>query len=212
MAIARLRMQRPSRTSTHDGPAPTSTCPAMHPPRECNRGHRPRRLPIPPMVGFTLIEILVVLAIVGVLVLAVSIGVATAGGERQLAREAERLQALVSHACTRAELGGREIGVRVDAEGYAFMMLGLDGWMADEREGELRPRRWIRGLRVEMLRDGRPLRTAGSGEQGPQIVCFSSGELSPFELTLALGEGDAKYALRGRIDGRIDMQRTPEPR
>ena len=49
-------------------------------------------------------------------------------------------------------------------------------------------------------------------EQGPQIVCFSSGELSPFELTLALGDGDAKYALRGRIDGRIDMQRTPEPR
>ena len=158
--------------------------------------------------GFTLIEILVVLAIIGVLVLAVSIGVATAGGQRQLAREAERLQALVAYACTRAELGGREIGVRIDTGGYAFTMLGLEGWMADEAQGELRPRRWIRGLRVDLQRDGRPLRAADANIPTPQIVCFSSGELSPFVLTLALGEDDAMVELRGRIDGRIDLRRT----
>ncbi len=165
--------------------------------------------------GFSLIEILVVLAIVGVLVLAVSIGIATAGGERQLAREAERLQALVGHACARAELSGREIGIRVDAEGYAFTTLGLDGWMADEQQGELRPRRWVRGLAVEMRRDGHALRIAeagsGGGEGGPQIVCFSSGELSPFLVRLALGDVGARYELRGHVDGRVELQRMPLP-
>jgi len=160
------------------------------------------------VVGFTLIEILVVLVIVGVLALAIGIGIATAGGERQLAREAERLQALVTYACTRAELSGREIGVRVDAEGYAFTMLGLDGWMADEQQGELRPRRWVRGLGVEMLRDGRPMRAADAAGETPQIVCFSSGELSPFVLRLALGDVATRYELSGRADGRIGLQRT----
>jgi len=71
-----------------------------------------------------------VLAIVGVLALAVVIGIDAAGGERQLQREGERFQALVTHACERAELGGRSVGVRVDANGFAFAMLGFDGWMA----------------------------------------------------------------------------------
>jgi general secretion pathway protein H len=162
--------------------------------------------------GFTLIEILVVLVIVGVLALAVSIGVATAGGERQLTREAERFQALVGYACTRAELSGREIGLRVDATGYAFTMLGLDGWMADEQLGELRPRQWVRGMAVEMLRDGREMRIADTAGEPPQIVCFSSGELSPFVLRLGLGDVVARYELRGRVDGRIALDRVAATR
>lgn len=157
--------------------------------------------------GFTLIEILVVIVIIGVLALAVTIGIATAGGERQLTREAERMQALVDHACIQAELSGREIGVRLDAGGYAFATLGFDGWMADERKDELRPRVWVTGLSVELMRDGHPLRLASDTSEPPQIVCFSSGELSPFVLRLHLGDIAAYYELRGESDGRIALVR-----
>lgn len=163
------------------------------------------------MRGFSLIEILVVLVIVGVLALAVGIGINAAGGERQLAREGERLQALIVHACERAELGGREIGVRIDAGGYAFSVLGLDGWAADESSGELRARRWIPGLAVELRRDGRPVSSSADGAAAPQIVCFPSGELTPFSVRLGIGDVVGTLDVEGQADGRVELVRRHSP-
>ncbi len=173
---------------------------ASSPMVRCDSGARPP-------VGFSLIEVLVVLAIVGVLVLAVGIGVASVGGERRLEREAERFQALVVHACTQAELGGRSIGLRVDAARYAFMTLGIEGWREGRGEGELRAREWMQGMHVTLARDGRELRTAADDAAAPQLVCFPSGELTPFHLTLSLGEGLAAIDVVGHADGRVELAR-----
>ena len=153
-----------------------------------------------------MIEILVVLVIIAVLALAVTISIATAGGERQLARESERLQALIVHACNQAELSGREIGVRVSAEGYAFSLLGFDGWSASGQNDELRARSWLSGMQVALFRDGSELRLAEDESQAPQIVCFSSGELSPFVLRLQLGDAARRYEVRGQADGRVEVE------
>ncbi|MEO8010948.1 MAG: hypothetical protein ABI650_04830, partial [Dokdonella sp.] len=99
-------------------------------------------------------------------------------------------------------------GVLVDAKGYAFAMLGLDGWMAPEQAGELRPRGWVKGMRVAIVRDGRDVRIDGDSEGLPQIVCFSSGELSPFVLRLQLGDTPARHELRGLADGRVELERS----
>lgn len=160
------------------------------------------------MAAFTLIEVLVVLVIVSVLALAVSISIASAGGERQLTREAERLQALMEHACRQAELGGREIGLRIGSQGYAFSMLGLDGWVLAERKDELRPHDWVPGLRLELLRDGRQVDLAVADAEVPQLVCFSSGELSPFLLRMELGDVGTRYELVGDIQGSIALKRV----
>lgn len=161
--------------------------------------------PIPVIIGFTLIEILVVVVIVAVLALAVTISLATVGGERQLARESERVRALIAHACNEAELTGREVGVRISHSGYAFTLLGFDGWMASERKDELRARTWVSGMRVALYRDGREMRLAEDDSQRPQIVCFSSGELSPFVLSFSLGDVPKRYEVSGQADGRIDI-------
>ena len=163
------------------------------------------RGPIPATDGFTLIEILVVVVIIGVLALAVTLSVATAGGERQLARESERLQALIDHACTEAELTGREIGVRVSRNGYAFSMLGFQGWMVSEQKDELRSRNWVPGMQVALYRDGSEMRLADNESEFPQIVCFSSGELSPFVMRLQLGDAPNSYEVRGKADGQIEV-------
>lgn len=163
------------------------------------------RGPIPAADGFTLIEILVVVVIIGVLALAVTLSIATAGGDRQLTRESQRLQALIEHACTEAELTGREIGVRVSRNGYAFSMLGFQGWMASEQKEELRPRTWVPGMQVSLYRDGREMRLADDESESPQIVCFSSGELSPFVVRLQLGDAPNSYEVRGKADGQIEI-------
>ena len=157
--------------------------------------------------GFTLIEILVVVAIVGVLALALTLSVA-ASSDRQLEGAAERFSALLGHACEQAELRGREIGVALGAGGYTFQRLDGDAWQSLADHAELRARSWPPGLGIGITREGRPLSLASPDEDTvPQLVCFSSGELTPFVLELALGDSDARYRVEGHGDGRLSTTR-----
>ncbi|MEO7324476.1 MAG: type II secretion system minor pseudopilin GspH [Dokdonella sp.] len=156
--------------------------------------------------GFTLIELLVVVVIIGVLAaaLVISIGGST---ERELSNASDRFQALVGHACNQAELSGREIGISIAADGYTFSRLDRDEWRAFGQDGELRARSWPRGLHVELTRAGRPLQLSIPGRESPQLVCFSSGELTPFDVTLALGDAAARYRIEGADDGVVKIKR-----
>lgn len=156
-----------------------------------------------PRGGFTLIELLVVVAIVGVLALALTLSVANSS-ERRLEAAAERFSALVGHACEQSELRGREIGIAIAPDGYAFLRLDRDGWQSLAGDDALRARSWPQGTRLALAREGRPLQLSGSeGEQTPQLVCFASGELTPFALDLALGDSRAHY--------RVETQGDPVP-
>jgi general secretion pathway protein H len=137
--------------------------------------------------GFSLIEILVVVAIVGVIALVVTLSV-TGSAERQVRREAERFEALVGQACEQAELGGREIGVVVGEGGYGFQLMSGDAWLDFPADSTLRPRQWAGGISAALSREGRPVDVRASPDATPQLVCFSSGERTPFTLTLALGD------------------------
>jgi general secretion pathway protein H len=161
--------------------------------------------------GFTLIELLVVLVIIGVLAAALVISV---GGtsERQLANASERFQALVGHACSEAQLSGREIGVTVAADGYAFHRLDGSEWQAFAADGELRARHWPEGMQVVLQREGRPMELATPEHDAPQLVCFSSGELTPFALTLALGDATPGYRLQGQDGGSVTADRIEAAR
>lgn len=156
--------------------------------------------------GFTLIELLVVVVIVGVLAAALVIAVG-ATGERQLANASDRFVALLGHACDTAELSGREIGVAVSAEGYSFKRLDGDAWREFDSQDELRPRRWPTGLNLEFSRAGQPLDLVTPEHDTPQLVCFSSHELTPFALTLALGDGSARYRISGTDDVTIGVDK-----
>ena len=159
-----------------------------------------------PPRGFTLIELLVVVVIIGVLAFALTLSIG-GSAERQLTREAERFQALVGQACAQAELSGREIGVRVDAGGFSFHLLAGDEWQDADKRGELRPRQWIDGLHAELSREGRIVDLSAPRNSAPQLVCFSSGELTPFALTLALGDA-ARYRVTGADDATLKVDRV----
>src|SRR5690606_21330237 len=91
--------------------------------------------------GFTLLELLVVLAIVSVVAgMAV---LATGGmGGRRLEHAARSTEALLAHACERAALTGRDVGIALVAGGLRFGYLAPQGFqpLRDDPADPLRPR------------------------------------------------------------------------
>ncbi|WP_165371653.1 type II secretion system minor pseudopilin GspH [Pseudolysobacter antarcticus] len=155
--------------------------------------------------GFTLIELLVVVVIVAVLAAALTLSIGSAGGARQLEHEAEKLQALLTHACEQAELGGREIGLSFAKDGYGFSRFEGDLWRPLKLGNEeLRRRHW-NGIIPSLQRNGTRISVLTDLPDKPQLVCFSSGEITPFELDLGFGELDVYYKLTGQPNGALKL-------
>ena len=132
--------------------------------------------------GFTLVETLVVVIIVGVLVTLVTVNLA--GDSRaRLRADAETLARRLAHAQDEALLTGVRVAWRGDEAGYRFLAVATDGgWEAVERDDALRPRNWTQGVRLASIdRSGRAL----AGE--PLIVFRASGLNEPYRVVLADG-------------------------
>lgn len=154
------------------------------------------------MRGFTLIELLVVVVILAVLAGALTLAMGGLGGERQLEQEARRTQALVGYACEQAELVGRDIGLSIDRRGYRFSRRNGAAWLPLESD-ELRPRQWLAGTHTTFSSDGHAIVVGDDYPQKPQLVCFSSGELTPFRLELRLADLTQGWQLDGKPDGSV---------
>jgi len=152
--------------------------------------------------GFSLIEILVVTVILAVVAATVTLAVAGAGGERQLARDADRIAALVGYACEQAELSGRDIGLSLSHGGYRFSRSEHANWLL-LREGELRPRKWSASPLVTLTRDGNSVGVGDEFPDKPQLACFSSGELTAFRLEIALPDAAARYRVEAAQNGEV---------
>jgi general secretion pathway protein H len=154
--------------------------------------------------GFTLIELLVVVVIVAVIAGALTLSIGGAGGERQLAHQAEQAQALIGYACEQAELTGRNIGLSFATDGMRFSQLESDDWVTI-RSSELRQRSWLDGTSSKLTSDDHQVQIASVYPDKPQLVCFSSGELTPFRLELTLADLPIIYRLDGQPDGDVKI-------
>jgi len=160
--------------------------------------------------GFSLIEIIVVVAIIAVLATAITLSVNAVGAPRLVEREARRIEALVALACERAEISGRDVGVHLGTGSYGFSVFLPAGWRI-EGSGALRPRELPKGLALGARRDGIVLELAPELPDEPQLVCFASGELTPFALEITAGPDVQPQRLRGEEDGSLDRRLADGP-
>jgi type II secretion system protein I/type II secretion system protein H len=152
--------------------------------------------------GLSLIEILVVVAILAALVAAITLSVDAVGAPRQLEREARRLAALTELACEQAQLSGHEHGLHLLAEGYGFSVATGVAWRLHD-EGALRPRELPAGIALRGARNGVELAAADGYGDPPQVVCFPSGELSPYVATFRAGASATRAIVDADASGRV---------
>lgn len=145
--------------------------------------------------GFTLVEILVAVLIIGLMIVGVTISVGIGGsGDRQLETERDRLLALMDHLRDQAALQVREYGLRCHEEGYQFLYYDpRSGLWLDEQDDLLRPRELPQGITLRLWIEGRrialPDAEVDPDQRRPQILLYSSGELNLFELELRRERG-----------------------
>jgi general secretion pathway protein H len=140
-----------------------------------------------PARGFTLLEIMVVLVLVGILS---SFALLSVGGgpKERLAEEAQRLAALVQLHQQEAILSGEPHGIRFARTGYTVLRQDEKGaWQPSDAADTLiqhdLPDEIVLGLWIE----GRPAPLKSAGKQ-PQVVLLASGEATEFVAVFGLAE------------------------
>ena len=161
--------------------------------------------------GFTLIEILVVVAIIGVISAALLLSVSLTGRDRELERESERLLALLNYTREQSELQTREYGVLFQDDGYEFLAYDTrrGAWRGVFEDEALSARKLPDGLGVRLTVEARPVvlkRPTDAKDKTPQVMIFSNGDLTAFAATLERDGGRRSVTLTQDEKGQVIEQ------
>ncbi len=133
--------------------------------------------------GFTLIEIMVVVVIAAILMGAVTISFPRSGDDL-LKEDAERFSALVALLEDEAILQSRDMAIAINDSGYEFYQRIGDVW--DKYSSRPFVFRELRGGTLpDLFIEGVPIQLKKRAETKPQIVVYSSGEITPFVYMLS---------------------------
>jgi len=168
--------------------------------------------------GFTIIEILVVVVVIGVMVSIFTLSVGNFA-EDQGAEDMRRLEALIDLASEEAAMQGREIGLTFYQHGYEFsvreFLTDAEGvpytrWMVMDQDRIFRPRNLGEDISFDLdlneeevvLSYERDTRE----EYEPQIFILSSGEIEPpFVTRIRPAFENTGFTLTADTDGTLDI-------
>lgn len=174
--------------------------------------------PIKKLKGFTLIEVMVVIVLVGVMASVLQFTASGNEPDRQLQKESERFAAVFNMAAEYSLLNNIELGLVVEDNIYQF--LGFDGeiWQPITESEILTPYTLPEGINITLTLDGLPLdeipliNTLKENEESdlafsgseldsdfnsssnqekkliPQVYILSGGDLTPFSLHFDFAE------------------------
>ena len=173
--------------------------------------------------GFTLIEIMVVVVIIGVITAVFIVTFTSGRHDEQLEREAQKLEALFDYVREQAELQTRDYGFRVNDREYSFVVYDVLGnqWRPVEEDDSLRVRQFPEGIEPTVVVDGRRIVLDAKKKEiedfAPTILIFSNGDLSSFEVLLQREGGgeqarlysDEQTNIRLLLPGETELTKYP---
>jgi len=171
------------------------------------------------MGGFTLMEILVVMVIIGIIVAAGTLAMGVLGKDREIEDQTRRFWAVMQQAREEAELQGLDTGVFVSASGYEFVRLEprLNEWQPIEDDQLYAKRDLPEGLKFRAWIDAREIVLKPEAPDwklkeaqkkfAPQILVLSSGEIIPFELRIERDGAEAFWRVVSLADNDLRIER-----
>ncbi len=146
--------------------------------------------------GFTLLEIMVVVLIIGVLLAMISLSVSP-NPRTKLRDEATRLATVMQTAQEEAILQGKLFAINIGENGYAFYEYGLGGMEAIAGDEILKPRELPENIRItEAVVDGPKV------DKKIWILLYPTGELTAFGITFS--DQDYHWSVEGDPGGNIE--------
>ena len=160
--------------------------------------------------GFTLIEILVAMVIIGIVLGVALLRLNNNDSETELKQESARLARMMQLADQQAIFSAQEIGLLLERDGYEFMAFDDDNkWQALD-DDLLKKKKLPEQVDVTLTIDGAEISFNRSDEEKPipQIVFFSSGEWTAFELEFRNRYGsNTRFVLSNVKTGKLELNR-----
>ncbi len=104
--------------------------------------------------GFTLIEIMVVVVIIGVFAGIIAVSINPQSPERVLKNESTRLKHVIRIALDESQIQATELGLRFDEEGYQFLSLQGRRWIPIADDKALESHKWPEELFSTLKMEG----------------------------------------------------------
>ena len=174
--------------------------------------------------GFTLLEILVVIVIIGVMVSIATLSIGVLGQDQQTEEEARRVWAVLRQAREEAELQSIDVAIYAAASDYEFLRFEtrrnewqpiVDDKLYAQRElpEGLRFRLWLEGREI-VLKPALPDRSKKDENEKapPQLMVLSSGDVVPFELQIERDGAPASWRVTSLADGDLRVERRKDDR
>ncbi len=167
--------------------------------------------------GFTLIEVLMVVAIIGIFVSVTVLNLGDGGLSRKVEDETLRMNALIHLAQEESILNAKEIRLELTQDGYQFKEFFENKWQ-DMEDDVFRPRKLSAGIELALSVESMNIvfKTREEDEDNESvddteskkvsILFLSSGEMTPFVMTFKSEYLPLPYELIGQANGETELK------
>jgi general secretion pathway protein H len=168
--------------------------------------------------GFTLLEVLIVITIIGILAAVMGLKIGNRAMDDRMQAEAERFYQLVQLAQEETQVKGVALGLRFTTSGYQFLALNDKGQWAEYGNGVLRTRVLDPAFYAELHVEGRMVPPAQDQQRGgglndeknrvlPQILLLPGGETTAFAVDLKAQNYPSWFHIESDALGRLREER-----
>ncbi|MGB9430220.1 MAG: type II secretion system minor pseudopilin GspH [Gammaproteobacteria bacterium] len=170
--------------------------------------------------GFTLVEILVVLVIISIISAVAVLSLGSLGRDPPAKQAAEKLAALADLVSQQAVMRGEQYGLRISPHGYEFLLYDGAKWSTVQDDDLLRARQLDEAVTLSLQLEGTPVTLpvsdqnnegddvtddSGQPKLKPQIMLLSSGEITPFKITVSGADSAMSYLVTGDLQNGIQL-------
>lgn len=181
--------------------------------------------------GFTLMEVMLVILLMGLSAAAVTMSIGNSGPQQALEKTAQQFIAATELVLDETVLSGYFVGIVVEKNSYRFVYYKDGKWSPLEKDRILSEKQMEPGVTLNLVLDGLPLVQEDEEDESwfdkpliepsaedkkkhpePQILLFPSGEMSAFELSFIAktDSGLLNVLVVGDALGRLTLGRGDE--